>query len=104
MLVGPQFYLTDPTKPVLGGYECANLPLVFVYKIRNKKTGGTETNMGVGEENSGVPFNKYKPGRLANDAYISNDWSVYRLSQIYFANAEALMRKNGGPLLRRPFN
>ena len=96
MLIGPQFYLTNPTQPVLGGYEYANQPLVFVDNIRKNKTGGTETNMSVGEENSGVRFNKYKPGRLADAAYFSNDWSVYRLSQIYFAKAEALMRKNGG--------
>ncbi|HVF80774.1 MAG TPA: RagB/SusD family nutrient uptake outer membrane protein [Flavisolibacter sp.] len=96
MLIGPQFYLTDPTRPVLGSNEYTNQPLVFVDNIRKNKTGGTESNMTLGEENSGVRFNKYKPGRLADPAYFSNDWSVYRLSQIYFAKAEALMRKNGG--------
>ncbi|MEJ7768685.1 MAG: RagB/SusD family nutrient uptake outer membrane protein [Chitinophagaceae bacterium] len=96
MLIGPQFYLTDPTKPVLGSFEYNNQPLVFVDNIRKNKTGGTETNMTVGEENSGVRFNKYKPGRISDAAYFSNDWAVYRLTMIYFAKAEALMRKNGG--------
>ncbi len=96
MLIGPQFYLTNPTQPVLGGYEYANQPLVFVDNIRKNKTGSTVSDMTQGEENSGVRFNKYKPGRLADPAYFSNDWSVYRLTQIYFAKAEALMRKNNG--------
>ena len=96
MLIGPQFYLTDPTKPVLGAFEYNNQPLVFVDNVRKNKTGGTETNMSVGEENSGVRFNKYKPGRIGDATYFSNDWAIYRLTMIYFAKAEALMRKNGG--------
>ena len=95
-LIGPQFYLTEPTRPVLGAFEYNNQPLEFVDNIRKNKTGGTESNMSVGEENSGVRFNKYKPGRLSDPAYFSNDWVVYRLTWIYFAKAEALMRKNGG--------
>src|SRR3990170_7526165 len=47
-----------------------------------------------GEENSGLRFNKYKPGRQAEATYMSTDWAVYRLTWIYFAKAEALMRKN----------
>lgn len=95
-LIGPQFYKNDPTKPVVGGFEYKDQPLVFVDNVRKNKTGGTETNMNVGEENSGVRFDKYKPGTLADPAYFSNDWVVYRLTWIYFAKAEALMRKNGG--------
>ncbi len=95
-LIGPQFYLSDPTRPVLGSFEYNNQPLVFVDNVRKNKTGGTESNMSVGEENSGVRFNKYKPGRASDPAYFSNDWAVYRLTMIYFAKAEALMRKNGG--------
>jgi hypothetical protein len=52
--------------------------------------------MTTGEENSGIRFNKYKPGRQSDPNYFSNDWAVYRLSWIYFAKAEALMRLNGG--------
>jgi len=54
------------------------------------------SDMTTGEENSGIRFNKYKPGRQSDAHYFSNDWAVYRLSWIYFAKAESLMRLNGG--------
>jgi len=102
-LVGPQFYLTDSTKPVTGFREYVGKPLVFVDNIRKNNTLGPggdpnslPSNMTTGEENSGVRFNKWKPGRQSDPHYFSNDWGVYRLSWIYFAKAEALMRMNGG--------
>lgn len=105
ILEGPQFRFSDPTKPVLasGGNEYDGQPLVFVDNIRRNKTlqpgqdpNTLETNMNMGEENSGVRFNKYKLGDLAHPSYNSTDWVLYRLSWVYFAKAEALMRKNGG--------
>jgi len=95
-LVGPQFYLTDSTKPVTGFREYTGQPLVFVDNIRKNKQSSTVSDMTQGEENSGVRFNKYKPGRQGDARYFSNCWVVYRLTWIYFAKAEALMRKNGG--------
>jgi hypothetical protein len=105
-LAGPMWYATDPTKPVMGFREYAGQQLVFVDNIRRNKNlqPGQDPNtlpsdMTQGEENSGVRFNKYKPGssNLSIDPhYFSNDWAVYRLSWIYFAKAEALMRMNGG--------
>jgi len=105
ILEGPQFRFNDPTKPVLasGGNEYDGRPLVFVDNIRRNKTlqpgqdpNTLESNMNTGEENSGVRFNKYKLGDLSNPSYNSTDWVLYRLSWVYFAKAEALMRKNGG--------
>jgi len=105
LLEGPQMRFDDPTKPVLGGSgnEYANEPLVFVDNIRqNKKLEpGQDPNtlpsdMTLGEENSGVRFNKYKLGASTDPSYNSTDWSIYRLTWIYFAKAEALIRKNGG--------
>jgi hypothetical protein len=104
-LEGTQYRFDDPTKPVLatGGNEYQGLPLVFVDNIRKNKTGSTVSNMSEGEENSGVRFNKYKLGNqvagpngtpAANPKYNSTDWHIYRLSWIYFAKAEAIMRKN----------
>lgn len=97
-LIGPQFYASDPTKPVIcsGGNEYNGQQLVFVDNIQRNKIGSTVSDMTQGEENSGVRFNKYKPGRQTDANYFSNDWAVYRLTWIYFAKAEALMRKNGG--------
>jgi hypothetical protein len=109
MLVGPQ-YKFGTADPVKGRYEYADQPLVFVDNIRKNKeaaTNGTDpellvSNMLNGEENSGVRFNKYKLGVaptvnpiLGDPFYNSTDWNVYRLTWIYFAKAEALMRKNG---------
>jgi len=96
ILAGPQFFLTDPTKPVLGGYEYLNQPLKFVDSIQQVSKGRTVSDMTQGEENSGLRFNKYKPGRQADADYMSTDWAIYRLTWIYFAKAEALIRKNNG--------
>ena len=96
MLIGPQYYATDPTKPVTGSYEYANKPLVFVKEIKRFSENGTASNMNTGEENSGARFDKYKPGQSTDANYWSNDWVLYRLTDINFYKAEALMRKNGG--------
>jgi hypothetical protein len=101
--IGAMKYLTDTTKPVLGYREYSGKPLVFMDNIRKNITlapgqdpNSLPSNMTTGEENSGVRFNKWKPGRQSDPHYFSNDWAVYRLSWIYFAKAEALMRMNGG--------
>ncbi len=96
ILAGPQFYLVDPTKPVVGSEEYAGKQLKFVDSIQRVSEGKTQSDMTQGEENSGLRFNKYKPGRQDNANYMSTDWAVYRLTWVYFAKAEALMRKNGG--------
>ncbi|MGK9126500.1 RagB/SusD family nutrient uptake outer membrane protein [Olivibacter sp. SA151] len=105
LLIGPQYRFDDPTKPVLGANdEYQDQPLVFVDNIRKNLeaiNNGTDpeklpSNMNTGEGNSGVRFNKYQLGDLAHPYYNSTDWNVYRLTWIYFAKAEALMRKNGG--------
>lgn len=102
ILFGPQFYLTNPTQPVLGFREYSGQPLVFVDNIRKNKTlaPGQDPNtlpsdMTTGEENSGPRFNKYKPGRSSDAHYFSNDWACYRLGWVYLCKAEALMRQNG---------
>jgi len=46
-------------------------------------------------ENTGARFNKYKTGITSDPNYGNNHFILYRLSDIYFAKAEALMRKNG---------
>lgn len=101
--IGPQVYLTDSTKPILGIREYAGKQINFVDNVRKNNTlqpgqdpNSLTSDMTTGEENSGVRFNKYKPGRQSDAHYFSNDWAVYRLSWIYFAKAEALMRKAGG--------
>lgn len=96
MRIGPQFQTTDPTKPVLGTEEYRDKPLVFVKEIRRASENKTSSTMIDGEENSGARFNKYPPGRQTEAKYWSNDWILYRLTDIYFYKAEALMRKNGG--------
>jgi len=108
--IGPQVRFEDG-KPVTGSEEYTNKQLVFVDEIRRASQGGTSSTMSDGEENSGVRFDKYKLSnsvagikitgtdtvRIAPDPeYNNTDWNVYRLSWIYFAKAEALMRKNGG--------
>jgi hypothetical protein len=47
-------------------------------------------------ENVGARMYKYHLGEHTDPNYGNNNWNVYRLSWIYFAKAEALMRKNGG--------
>ncbi|MBS7566999.1 RagB/SusD family nutrient uptake outer membrane protein [Mucilaginibacter sp. Bleaf8] len=105
LLIGPQYRFEKPDVAVLGSEEYNLQPLVFVDNIRRNKTGSTVSNMSEGEENSGVRFNKYKLGNLIAgpnntpqpDAnYRNGDWNIYRLTWVYFAKAEALMRKNGG--------
>jgi hypothetical protein len=105
LLIGTQYKFADPTSPVQGSEEYNGQPLVFVDNIRKNKSGSTVSNMSEGEENSGVRFNKYKlgnnvPGPGGTPAvdvnYRNGDWNVYRLTWVYFAKAEAIMRKNGG--------
>lgn len=105
----------DDHKPVIatGGNEYDGQPLEFVDNIRKNKVAkqnGTDpeklpSTMSEGEENSGVRFNKYKLGNQISGPngipapdpnYNNTDWNIYRLTWIYFAKAEALMRKNGG--------
>ncbi|MBW8688024.1 RagB/SusD family nutrient uptake outer membrane protein [Chitinophaga rhizophila] len=96
---GPQWkYGTNNTEPVIasGGNEYNGEQLVFVDNIRKNKLGSTLSDMTQGEENSGVRFNKYKLGPITDPNYRSTDWAVYRLTWVYFAKAEALMRKNNG--------
>jgi len=113
LLQGPMIRF-DNHQPVIatGGNEYDGQQLVFVDNIRKNKVAaqnGTDPNtlpstMSEGEENSGVRFNKYKLGNqvagfggVAPDLnYNNTDWNIYRLTWIYFAKAEAIMRKNGG--------
>lgn len=89
---------------VTGSEEYNGLPLAFVDNIQKNKAGSTVSNMSEGEENSGVRFNKYKLGNQVvgfdgtpvDDNYNNTDWNIYRLTWIYFAKAESIMRKNGG--------
>jgi starch-binding outer membrane protein, SusD/RagB family len=98
MLIGTQYYYSDPTTTVKGAYEYSGKDLVFVNNIRRNSESGTTSTMYTGEENSGARFNKYRSGAgtSATENYWSNDWALYRLTEIYFDKAEALMRKNGG--------
>lgn len=111
-LIGPQYmYGTiDPVTgigtPVTGddSREYRGQPLVFVDNVRKNLSlqPGQDPNtlpsdMTQGEENSGVRFNKYKLGVSTDaDNYQAVDWSLYRLTWVYFAKAESLMRKAGG--------
>jgi hypothetical protein len=93
-LFGPQFKF-GTTDPVLGTEEYNGKPLVFVNSIRRNSEGETgEGGMTRGEENSGARMNKYRPGQLTDPNYLGNDFVVYRLSEIIYNKAEALMRKN----------
>jgi hypothetical protein len=102
-LQGPMVKFTDGT-PVLGSEEYSGEQLKFVDSIQRVKANSTLSTMSEGEENSGVRFNKYKLGNQAiglggiapNINYNNTDWNIYRLTWIYFAKAEAIMRKNGG--------
>ncbi len=98
MLIGTQYYYDDPTTTVKGAYEYSGQDLVFVKDIMRHTEGGTTSTMYTGEENSGARFNKYQPGAgtSATANYWSNDWVLYRLTEIYFDKAEALIRQNGG--------
>jgi hypothetical protein len=48
------------------------------------------------KENSGARIYKYKTGQMTDANYGNADLVFYRLTDIYFAKAEALIRKNGG--------
>ncbi len=103
LLAGPQVKFRDSTA-VLASEEYNGQQLVFVDNIQKNKTGSTVSNMSEGEENSGIRFNKYKLGNQEeghdgtepDPNYNNTDWNIYRLTWIYFAKAEAIMRKNGG--------
>ncbi|WP_156308229.1 RagB/SusD family nutrient uptake outer membrane protein [Sphingobacterium endophyticum] len=96
-LFGPQYKYGTKT-PVEGTEEYSGQPLVFVNSIRRESEGDktSQGSMAEGEENSGARFNKYKSGRLSDDNYQENDYLIYRLTEVYFNKAEAIMRKNGG--------
>lgn len=96
IVIGPQYdYKTG--EPVVGTSEYSGQPLVFVKDIKRFSEGKTdESTMYTGEENSGARFDKYKTGASGDPNYWGNDWVLYRLTEIYFDKAEALMRKNGG--------
>ena len=96
-LFGPQ-YVYGTNEPVLGTEEYNGDPLVYVNSIRRESEGdmSSEGSMAEGEENSGARFNKYQSGTLDDDNYWENHYVLYRLTEIYFNKAEAIMRKNGG--------
>ncbi len=104
LLEGPMVKFSDGVTPVLASEEYSGKQLVFVDNIQRNKEGSTVSNMSEGEENSGVRFNKYKLGSQVSGPngiepdpnYNNTDWNIYRLTWIYFAKAEAIMRKNGG--------
>jgi len=108
LLQGPQVRFDNGQQALAsGGNEYDGQQINFVDEIRRAKVGSTVSNMSEGEENSGVRFNKYKLGNnvagivgglpVAIDLnYNCTDWNLYRLTWVYFAKAEALMRKNGG--------
>ncbi len=84
-------------EPILGTEEYEGQPLVYVNSIRRNSEGETgEGGMTRGEENSGARFHKYRSGRSTDPNYWENDYIIYRLTEIYFNKAEALMRQNGG--------
>lgn len=101
MLIGPQkkaLALRESVGDslVLGTEEYNKQPLVFVKEIRRNSEGETGAGgMTRGEENSGARFAKYVPGLKDDPNYWGNDFILYRLTEIYFNKAEALMRKNG---------
>lgn len=90
---------------MLGSREYTGKQIVFVDAIKKFSTlkagassadsAGLLSDMTTGEENSGVRFNKYRLGASDNANYNSTSWMVYRLTWIYYAKAEALMRLNG---------
>lgn len=95
-LIGPQ-YVYQTTIPILGIREYAGQPLVYVDNIRKNKQGQTGTgSMTDGEENSGARFNKYRSGTKEDPNYLNNNYVIFRLTEMYFNKAEALMRKNNG--------
>lgn len=96
-LFGPQTDF-ETGEPILGTEEWADQPLIYVNNIRRNSEGATgEGSMTEGEENSGARFHKYRSGTADEEGtYWENDYVMYRLTELYFNKAEALMRKNGG--------
>ncbi|SKB29075.1 Starch-binding associating with outer membrane [Parapedobacter luteus] len=96
-LFGPQYVYGTET-PILGTEEWNEQPFVYVNSIRRESEGDltSEGGMAEGEENSGARFNKYKSGRVSDPNYRENHYIIYRLTEIYFNKAEAIMRRNGG--------
>ncbi|KEO75652.1 starch-binding protein [Anditalea andensis] len=95
-LFGPQTHI-DTGQPILGTEEYRGQPMVFVNNIRRNSEGETgEGGMTRGEENSGARFHKYRSGRTTDERYWENHYIIYRLTELYFNKAEALMRINGG--------
>ena len=104
-LFGPQYKYGTQT-PVLGTEEWSGKPIVFVNSIRRESEGDLTSagGMAQGEENSGARFNKYKSGTLQDANYRENHYMIYRLTEIYFNKAEAIMRKNGGVATQEAVN
>lgn len=95
-LFGPQ-YKYGTNEPVIATEEFSGEPLVYVNNIRRNSEGQSGVgSMADGEENSGARFHKYKSGTIDDPNYHENHYIMYRLTEIYFNKAEALMRKNGG--------
>ncbi len=96
-LFGPQYDI-ETGEPILGTEEYNGEPFVYVNSIRRESEGDftSEGGMDQGEENSGARFNKYVAGTILDDNFHENHYMIYRLTEIYFNKAEALMRKNGG--------
>ncbi|PWK18112.1 putative outer membrane starch-binding protein [Maribacter polysiphoniae] len=95
-LFGPQYkYGTD--QPILGSEEYNGQPFIYVNNIRRNTEGQTgEGSMTDGEENSGARFFKYRSGTQDDPNYLEGDYVVYRLTEMYFNKAEAIMRLNNG--------
>ncbi|QCX37411.1 RagB/SusD family nutrient uptake outer membrane protein [Aureibaculum algae] len=95
-LFGPQ-YKIDTNEPILGSEEYSGEPFIYVNNIRRNTEGETgEGSMTNGEENSGARMYKYRAGRQDDENYLEGDYVIYRLTEMYFNKAEALMRANGG--------
>lgn len=95
-LFGPQYFY-NTQNPILGTEEYDGEPLVYVNSIRRNSEGQEgEGSMTDGEENSGARFHKYRSGTVDDPGYWENDYVIYRLTEIYFNKAEAIMRQNGG--------
>ncbi len=96
-LFGPQYdYYSN--EQILGTEEWNGQPFAYVNSIRRESEGDltSEGSMAEGEENSGARFHKYKSGSQNQPNYQENHYMIYRLTEIYFNKAEAIMRKNSG--------
>ena len=112
-MFGQQYYVADDPAGkwkagdiVLGTEEWSGKPFAYVNSIRRESEGDftSEGGMTQGEENSGARFNKYKFGQKTDANFLENHYMVYRLTEIYFNKAEALMRKNGGTATQEAVN